>query len=270
MPRLPRRLRHEDSVTLVEHLDELRQRLIVSLIAVAIAFAITYAFHKRIIEALSRPLGNKELLTIGVAEGFTTAFNVSLYAALAVALPVLLYQFWSFLAPAFAEHDQKTVARLVAVATALFVGGMAFAYYVVLPAAIPFLINFDQDVFNNQVRAKDYISFASLTILAVGLLFELPIFILGLVRLKVLTAERLRRNRRIGIVVCVAIAVVLPGVDPVTTVLQAIPILILFEASIHLSKFFEKRWDAAAARRDAEWEAEYAGSALPDDPNLRT
>ena len=85
-----------------------------------------------------------------------------------------------------------------------------------------------------------------------------------------LTAERLRRNRRIGIVVCVAIAVVLPGVDPVTTVLQAIPILILFEASIHLSKFFEKRWDAAAARRDAEWEAEYAGSALPDDPNLRT
>jgi sec-independent protein translocase protein TatC len=150
------------------------------------------------------------------------------------------------------------------------VGGMAFAYYVVLPAAIPFLINFDQDVFNNQVRAKDYISFASLTILAVGLLFELPIFILGLVRLKVLTAERLRRNRRIGIVVCVAIAVILPGVDPVTTVLQAIPILVLFEASIHLSKFFEKRWDAAAARRDAEWEAEYAGSALPEDPNLRT
>jgi sec-independent protein translocase protein TatC len=77
----------------------------------------------------------------------------------------------------------------VAVATVLFVGGMAFAYYVVLPAAIPFLINFDQDVFNNQVRAKDYISFASLTILAVGLLFELPIFILGLVRLKVLTAS---------------------------------------------------------------------------------
>lgn len=249
MPRLPRRLRHSDTATLIEHLDELRKRLIVSLIVLTVAFGFTYGFHKTIIGWLARPLDGKELLTFNVAEAFTTAFNVSLYAAFALSLPVLIYQLWSFLAPAFTEHDQHTVARMVAIATVLFAGGMAFAYWVVLPAAIPFLVNFDQDVFNNQVRASSYIGFASITILAVGLLFEMPVFILGLVRLRILTADRLKRNRRLGIVICVAIAVVLPGVDPVTTVLQAIPILILFEGSIHASAIMEKRWAAAAARR---------------------
>lgn len=251
MARLPRRLTHSESVTLVDHLDELRKRLILSLVALVVAFVFTYAFRQTIIDLLTRPLHSEipdaQPVTLGVAEAFMTSFTVSLYAALAIALPVLLYQLWSFLAPAFEETDQRVVARLVLVASALFVCGMAFAYWIVLPAAIPFLVTFDSELYTNLVRARDYYSFSALTILGVGLLFELPIFILGLVRLRVLTAERLRKNRRLGIVLCVAAAVILPGIDPVTTILQAIPILILFESSIWLSIFFERRWEAAGA-----------------------
>jgi sec-independent protein translocase protein TatC len=130
------------------------------------------------------------------------------------------------------------------VATVLLAIGMAFAYFVVLPTAIPFLLNFDSNLYNAQVRAKDYYSFAIVTILACGILFELPIFILGLVRLGIVSTSRLRNNRRIGIGLCIVIVVLLPGVDFVSMTLQAIPVLILFEGSIWAAVFFEKRWAA--------------------------
>jgi sec-independent protein translocase protein TatC len=243
--RLPRRLAYGDRVTLVEHLDELRARLFISLAAVAMAFGFSYGFRGQILDALNRPLEGKIPTTFGVAEPFMTSFTVSLYAALAVAIPVLVWQIWSFLAPAFEEKDQVLVWRLVACGTCLFVGGILFSYFVVLPAATPFLLGFDSDQYDIQIRAREYYSFVSLTSIAIGFLFELPIILLGLVRLGVLTAARLRRNRRIGIVICFAIAVVLPGIDPVTTTLQAVPLLVLFESSIWLASFFEKRWEAA-------------------------
>ncbi len=263
--RLPRRLTYGDRVSLVEHLDELRARLIVSLAAVALAFGFAYGFHKQILDALNKPLEGRIPTTLGVAEPFMTSFMVSLYAALAVALPMIVYQFWGFLAPAFEDKDQKLVSRLVLVATFLFTGGILFSYFVVLPAATPFLVGFDSDQYDIQIRARDYYSFVAITSLAIGFLFELPVIILGLVRLGVLTAARLRRNRRVGIVVCFAVAVALPGIDPVTTTLQAVPLLVLFESSIWLASFFEKRWAAqAAAAEAAELEAEGAtGTSQP-------
>ena len=263
--RLPRRLTYGDRVSLVEHLDELRARLIVSLAAVALAFGFAYGFRKPILDALNKPLEGKDPTTFGVAEPFMTSFMVSLYAALAVALPLVVYQFWAFLAPAFEDRDQKLVSRLVVFATFLFAGGILFSYFVVLPAATPFLLGFDSDQYDIQIRARDYYSFVAITSLAIGFLFELPVIILGLVRLGVLTAARLRRNRRVGIVICFAVAVALPGIDPVTTTLQALPLLVLFEASIWLASFFEKRWAAqAAAAEAAELEAEGAtGTSQP-------
>lgn len=256
--RLPRRLAYGDRVSLVEHLDELRARLIVSLAAVALAFGFAYGFRAQILAALNEPLEGKIPTTLGVAEPFMTSFTVSLYAALAVAIPVIVYQLWAFLAPAFDVKDQRLVSRLVLFATFLFVGGIMFSYFVVLPAATPFLLGFDSDLYDIQIRARDYYSFVSLTSIAIGFLFELPIIVLGLVRLKVLTAARLRRNRRVGIVLCFAVAVALPGIDPVTTTLQAVPLLVLFEASIWLSGLFERRWAAqeAAAEEEATAEAE--------------
>jgi sec-independent protein translocase protein TatC len=262
--RLPRRLSYGDRVTLVEHLDELRARLIISLAAVALAFGLAYGFRKQIIEALDRPLGDTDIFkptTLGVAEPFMTSFMVSLYAALVVALPVIVWQIWSFLAPAFEEKDQKLVARLGLLGTALFVGGIFFSYFVILPAATPFLLGFDSELYDIQLRARDYYSFVGITSIAVGVIFQLPIFILALSRIGILSSAKLRRQRRLGYVLCFAVAVVLPGIDPVTTTLQAIPILALFEGSIWLTAFFEKRWAAAAAAEEAAEAAEAQGLA---------
>ena len=244
--RLPRRLAPDEGATLVEHLGELRARLVVSLVALSVAFAGTYAMHGALVRWLDAPLGGRRPVTFGVAEPFMTSLTVSLYAAGALALPVVLWQLWSYLAPAFEANVQRTVARLVAFASLLLAGGIAFAYVVVLPAAIQFLTTFDSALYDIQVRARDYYSFVMLVILAVGIVFQLPVFVLALVRLGVLTAAKLRRSRRVGIVVMTAIAVALPGVDPVTTALEMLPLLVLFEASIWLAVVLEPRWKAAA------------------------
>jgi sec-independent protein translocase protein TatC len=247
MLRLPRRLQHGEEATLVEHLDEFRTRLIVSLVSVAFTFAIAFAFDDRIIKWLEKPLPeeHKKLVTFGVTEPFFTSLKVAFYAGLALALPIVLWQLWSFLAPAFEEHSQRLVAWFVALGTALFASGVVFAYYVVLPAALRVLTNYNQDLFNIQVRAKEYFTFVTLTLFAIGLGFELPIFMLALVRLGILSSQRLRRTRRVGIVVVVAVAVLLPTVDPISLVFEAVPLLALYEGSIWLCVLFERRWEKA-------------------------
>lgn len=244
MKRLPRRLRHGEEATLVEHLEEFRSRMVFALVALAVGFAIAYAFHGRLIDWLKAPLpdGRERLVTLGVTEPFLTAVKVSLYAGFALALPVILWQLWGFLAPAFQEAHQRVVALFVTVASLLYAGGLVFSYFIVLPNALRFLTNYDDNLYNVQIRAKEYLSFATVVLLTVALVFELPIFILGLVRFGVLTAEKLRRNRRLGYVIVVAIAVALPSVDPVSLAFEAVPLLILFEASIWLSALFERRW----------------------------
>jgi sec-independent protein translocase protein TatC len=246
MARLPRRLRHNESVTLVEHLDELRTRLIISLLAVGAAFGVTYGFRKTIIPWLQRPLPDEtQLITLSPGEAFNTSLTVSLYGAVALAIPVLVWQLWSFFAPALEDRSQTIVVRLVLVATLLLMAGMAFAYWVVLPNGLSFLLNYDNDLYaTEQVRARDYFSFAAAVIAGLGILFELPIFVLGLVRLGILSSARLRRNRRIGIGIALIGVVLLPGVDFVSMGLQALPILALFEASIWASVWFERRWAA--------------------------
>lgn len=242
----PRRLRHGEEATLVEHLGELRTRLLIALVAVGLAFAVAFAFHGTIIEWLTRPLPeDKDIVTFGVTEPFFTAVKVSLYAGFAVALPIVLYQLWAFLAPAVEEHAQRIVSTFVLISTALFSGGVLFGYLVVLPRAISFLTNFDDQLYDVQIRASYYYSFVSLALVGMGLVFEMPIFILALVRLRVLTADRLRRNRRMGIFLVVLVAVLLPTVDPVSLAFEVIPLLVLFELSIWLATYMERRWERA-------------------------
>ena len=241
--RLPRRLSHGEEATLVEHLDELRSRLFIALGALAVAFVVCFAFHERIVRWLTEPLpDDRKLVTFGVTEPFTTSVKVSLIAAFALALPVLLYQAWSFLAPAMEEHTQRVVSLFVLAGTLLFVAGVAFGYFIVLDQALEFLTSYDEDLYDIQIRASYYYSFVAYTLLAIGLVFNLPIFILALVRLGVLTSGTLRRNRRIGIAIVIVGAALLPTVDPVSLVFETIPLLILYEGSIWAAVFFEKRW----------------------------
>jgi len=240
---LPRRLSHGEEATLVEHLDELRSRLIVALVALVPAFLVAFAFHEQIIDWLMDPLpDDQRLVTLGVTEPFTTSIKVSLLAGIALALPVLLWQVWSFLAPAVEAQQQRVVLGFVALATGLFACGVVFMYYVVLPRALDFLTTFDDDIYDNQIRASYYLSFVSWTLLAGGLAFLMPIFVLGLVRLRVLTSSQLRGNRSTAFVVLLVFAILLPTVDPVSLAFEVIPLVLLFELSIWLSVFLERRW----------------------------
>ena len=243
---LPRRLRHGEEATLVEHLDELRSRLIVALVVVIPAFLLAFAFHEQIMEWLTGPLDDdKKLVTFGVTEPFTTSVKVSLIAGLALALPILLWQVWSFLAPAVEPHFERIVLVFVVIATGLFACGVLFMYYVVLPRALDFLTTYDDELYNIQIRASYYYSFVAWTLLAGGLAFLMPIFILGLVRLRVVTADRLRSNRKIAFVLLLVFAIMLPTVDPVSLAFEIVPLVLLYEASIWLAVFMERRWQRA-------------------------
>jgi sec-independent protein translocase protein TatC len=241
---LPRRLRHGEEATLVEHLGELRARLIVSLAALAVGFVVAYIFHGRLLDWLNRPLPDRlqKPVTFSPIEPFATSVWVSLYAALLLALPVIFWQLWSFLAPAFAEHRQRSVAAMVAFATVLGLGGVAFGYFVILPPAIHFLTSYDSPHYTILIRARDYYKFATFVLLGVGLAFEVPVFVLALVRLRILSAAKLRSTWRLGVFVMTVIGVILPGVDPVTTILSVIPLVLLYVLSIGLATFLEPRW----------------------------
>jgi sec-independent protein translocase protein TatC len=253
---LPRRISHGEEATLVEHLDEFRSRLIIALVAIVPLFVLCFAFHEEIMEWLTGPLPNdKQLVTLGVTEPFTTSVKVSFIAAIALALPVLLWQGWAFLAPAVEPHLERIILAFVALATALFVLGVLFMYYVVLPRALDFLTTYDDEIYDIQIRASYYYSFAALTLLAGGLAFLMPIFVLALVRLRVLTSARLRQNRRIAFVLLLVFAILLPTVDPVSLAFEVVPLVLLFELSIWLSVLMERRWDRG-------WDEDYAEAGL--------
>jgi len=232
----------------VEHLGELRTRLIVCILALAVGFAVAYVFHGHLLDWLNRPLPHrlKKPVTFSPIEPFSTSIFVSLWAGFLLALPIVFWQVWAFLAPAFEEHRQRSMALLVAFATLLGLGGVAFGYFVILSPAIHFLTNFDSPHYTILIRARDYYRFAGFVLLGVALAFEVPVFVLALVRLRILSAARLRSTWRFGVFVMTVIGVLLPGVDPVSTILSVIPLVALYVLSIGLATFLEPRWHAEA------------------------
>lgn len=251
--RLPRRLGHGEEATLVEHLDELRTRLIVAAAAVVLGTIAAFVFQHDILHWLNAPLPRKRqdqgLLTLGVAEPFLTTFKVSIWVGVGAATPVVLWQLWGFLAPTVAQRTQRALIGFVAFASVLLAGGVAFGYYLVLPKALSFLTNYNDQTFNIQIQASNYYDFVLLVLVAMGIVFELPIFVLALVKLGIVTAHKLLHSRRIGYFVVAIVAVALPGIDPVTTTLEAIPLFALYEGSIWLAVLFERVWNADTAEQ---------------------
>jgi sec-independent protein translocase protein TatC len=243
MRRMPRRLGHGEEATLVEHLEELRQRLFVCIGTVVIAWIAAFVVHARVIRLLTHqlPHEHRKLITLVIGEPFMTSLWLSLYLGFAVSLPVILWQAWSFFIPAFEEGYERMLKAFVFLATALMVAGLLFGYYVALPAAAKFLTHFDSSIYNIQVQARPYISFATMVLLAMALVFELPLFVVGLTRLGVVTTKQLRKNRRIGYFIVAVIGVALPGIDPVTTFFETIPLVFLYEGSIWLSVLLDRR-----------------------------
>src|SRR4051794_11327641 len=189
---------HEDRLTLVEHLDELRARIVVCLVVLGVALALCFWQNHLLLEIASGPLpgDHKKLLTFGVTEAFTTTLTVSTYGALILAMPILLYQAYAYVLPAFSNRERRVILPILLLVPVLFLAGVAFAYFVVMPAAVKFLLGFNDTQFNVQVRARDYYSFFSTTMLAGGVIFQLPLAILAVVRLGIVSVAQLSKNRR--------------------------------------------------------------------------
>jgi sec-independent protein translocase protein TatC len=249
MKKLPRRLAYGEEATLVEHLEELRTRIFVVLGSVLVGFVVAFVFHHYLLDLLNRPLPNRvgKPVTFGVAEPFMTSMWISLYAGLLLALPVVFWQVWAFLTPAIDQRHERQIAFFTALAAVLMVLGIVFGFYVALPAAVHWLTNFDKHQFHVLIRARDYYSFATKVLFAMAIVFELPMFVLALVTMGILSTQQLRRNRRIGYFVVACIGVALPGIDPVTTVLETIPLAILYEGSIWLCVLVQRRSRRLAA-----------------------
>jgi sec-independent protein translocase protein TatC len=248
MARLPRRLGHAEEATLGEHIDELRSRVIVMLSALVVWTIVAYVFRGHILDWLNRPLpeGRRHVVTLGVVEPFTITITVCLYAAFVLALPVILWQLWLFLAPAFDPAAERKVLGLAAAAVALAAAGVAFGYWVLLPRAIHFLTNYDDTHFRHLIQAKPYYNFVVTVLVGVVLVFQTPLIVVGLVSLGVLSSRTLRKQRRMGYLITAAIALALPGPDPVTTFLELLPMWLLFEGSIWLAVLLERRQARAA------------------------
>jgi sec-independent protein translocase protein TatC len=248
-----RPITHDDRLTVVDHLDELRSRIIVSLVAFGVAFGLAAWQNHLVLDILNRPLPDKiHPITFGVTEPFTTTLTNSAYGAILLALPIVLYELYAFVLPAFTPSERRVALPILLLIPFLFVAGVVFCYFVVLPPAIKFLLNFNASEFNTQVRARDYYSFVTLTLIAMGLGFQVPIAILAAVRAGLTSPQKLRRNRRYAILVIAIVAALLPTIDPVTMLLEMVPLLILYELSIVLAGAFGSRPDEVGDLASAE------------------
>ena len=239
----------EEKQTFIEHLEELRKRLIISLIAVGIGFGISYIFSKEIFQLLMIPLikvlpAGASMIFTSLPEAFFTYLKVALLAGLFVASPVVLYQVWLFVAPALYSKEKKYVVPFVFFSTLLFIGGAAFGYFIVFPYGFKFFMSFATDFIQPAPKLKEYLSFCSILLLTFGFVFELPLFIFFLAKLGVVDAGMLSRNRKYVIVGIFMLAAIFTPPDIVTQVMMAAPLVILYEFSIVLAKIVGKKREA--------------------------
>jgi sec-independent protein translocase protein TatC len=308
MVRAVRTIDHDERLSLVDHLDELRARLIISGAVLAVVFGICLWQNHTLLEIINEPLksqtkkqvakgqgtvgqavlAQKGLLriagdteaalsvlaapnsgvsaaaraqlqpllrtlrndagrlprgspgdnpvTLGVGEPFTTTITVTLYFALIISLPVILYELYGFVMPALHPNERRAARPLLTAVPFLFASGVLFGYFIVLPAAVRFFVNFNSGQFNVLVQASQFYGFAATVLLAMGVVFQIPVLILGATRLGLVTPRQLRRNRRYAVLACAGVAALLPG-DAITLVLETVPLYVLYEASILLARF---------------------------------
>lgn len=241
--RLPRRLDHGEEASLVEHLDELRSRLFVCIGALVVGAVIGFAIHSRLVHALviELPKKNQRLITLGPLEAFTTTLWISMWFGFILALPVVIWQTWSFFIPAVQAVHARLMRWFTLLASALAVSGIVFGYLIVLPAAMRFLSGYDDKQFHYQTQAKPFLSFCINILIAMAIVFELPLFVVGLTQLRILTTQKLRKNRRMGYFICTVVGLCLPGVDPISTFFEVFPLWVLFEGSIWLAVLLDRR-----------------------------
>lgn len=223
---------------LLEHLRELRTRLIRAFLALAITTGVSFLFVKQVLEFLIAPMGDTLPQALKPTEVLGNYMKVALICGVTLAMPVLVYQIGRFIAPGLTKQERRWIFVLVPGATFCFVAGVAFAYFVMMPAAIPFLLGFLSDVVEQKWAIGEYLSFVTSLLLWIGLAFELPLFVFFLAKLGLVNAEMLSRNRKYAVVgIAVLAAVITPTVDPLNMALVMGPLIVLYELGVLLAKF---------------------------------
>ncbi len=244
-PGFVRRVSPDERLSIVDHLDELRRRIFVSIATLVAAFIGVYSVHGPVLRFLQRPLpSDQPLVTLAVSEAFFTVLKVSAYCAVIIAFPVLLYQFYAFIVPAVGDQSRRAMLMTVAGISGLFLAGAAFGFFVVLPVALQWLLGFADDVFVSQLRAGEYYGFATTFTLASGLMFEVPVAMAGLAMMGIVPATMYTRHWRVALVVIAVVAAALPGGDPVSMMLLMAPQVVLYALGV---------WLARILGRDAPW-----------------
>ncbi len=235
-----RRVDPDDKLSVVEHLSELRRRLFIAVLAFVVAFAVLYAFNEWLLDVLLDPLAPeyRRLLALSPTEPFLVILKVVAGAALLVVLPVLLYQLYAYVVPAIGEQTRRRMLVIVAGVSGLFIAGVFFVYFLVLPVALQWLLGFAGNDFQIALRADEYFSFALTIMLAGGLVFEVPVAMLVLARMGLVTAQQFRRGWRYAIVIIAFIAAILPGGDPLSMLLLMVPQILLYGVGIWLASVF--------------------------------
>jgi sec-independent protein translocase protein TatC len=350
---------HEERLSLVEHLDELRTRIILSIVAFVVAFSFCYWQNDRILDIINKPLDHahrvdckatkkaddalersgcfneavgkfltsftpalsrsaralgqvagadgvsaatraqavaaarslqasanqaaaaakltpkastgRQPVTLGVTEPFLTTITVSAYAAILLALPFILWQLYAFILPAFSREERRVALPLMSLVPVLFISGVLFGYFLALPRAVQFLQNYNDGAFDILVQAKDYYRFCTLLLAAMGVLFQIPVGVLAIVRLRILTLKQLRAYRGYALILfAIVAAVVTPTPDPFTMLIAMAPLVVLYEVSLLLARFFEPKGDARfsflAGLRDDDDEDEDDDDSAADRP----
>lgn len=240
-------------MSLIGHLEELRKRIIISFVALCVGMIICFVFKGFLLELLTSPLGDKKLITLSPTESFMTVFKVAGYAGMIVASPVIIYQIWAFVAPGLRSKEKRVIFFATFFTTLLFLAGVAFSWKFVLPRTLDFLLNYESDVFNQQVQSSQYFTFVAMFMLGFGIIFETPAMILTLVRMGVVDPKVLRKKRKYAILAGVIVSAALtPGQDLFSMLAMAVPFVLLFEISLVLSRFVKRPARQNAVVEEAE------------------
>lgn len=241
-----------DKIPFTAHLEELRKRLIICFVAVAAGFAISYGFKEMLFQVLTRPLiavmkQGETLIYTGLPEAFFTFLKVAFLSGLILASPVIIYQFWMFVAPGLYDREKRLLIPIVALSSIFFVGGALFGYFIVFPLGFQFFLGFATETIRPMPSMKEYLSFAAKLLLAFGLVFELPLVLTFLARLGIVSVEFLKKNRKYAILLFFVGSAVLTPPDVVTQVMMAVPLMVLYEVSIVGARIFGRKKEAPAS-----------------------
>jgi sec-independent protein translocase protein TatC len=236
----------ESKLPFTAHLEELRKRLIVCFIAVGLGFVISYGFKEYLFQILVHPLvkamqPGDSLIFTGLPEAFFTYLKVAFLAGLMLAAPVIIYEFWIFVAPGLYDKEKRLMLPIVFLSTFFFIGGALFGYFFVFPWGFKFFLGFASDTIRPMPSMKEYLGFSATLLLAFGLVFELPLVITFLARLGVVSVDFLKKNRKYAILIFFVGAAILTPPDVVTQIMMALPLMLLYEISIIGARIFGKK-----------------------------